>query len=213
MKFSKIVIYSALIMFFFGCKRESFDTLVNISLVSGINKLSVLPCEVLIYRRKVEDNLLNSWVFINTITTDSLGNTSQWLSLRKPKKNEFYTAELIESKWQLPISGKIVIKAGIQNDIGFRIKPKWLHQIILEDSSGKFELKFFKCHNSQTLNFYQTQKFDSFPLNGLELIYGSAPSYSHIFITLLLRSRATKNQIEIKKIYDSESKNNIWIKF
>ncbi len=200
-------------MLFIGCKRESFDTFVNVSLVSGIQKLKVLPCKVLIYRNMVEDNLLQNRAFIDTITTDSFGNSSRWLTLLKPKKNEFYSAELIESKWQLPISGEILFKAGIKNDIGFGIKPKWLHKILLEDSSGEFKLKFFQCHNSQTLNYYQTQKFDSFPLKGLELIVGSAPSYSHVFITLQLESRLTKKTIEIKKTYDSEQNKFIWVKF
>jgi len=102
MNFLRILIYFALIIVMAGCKRESFDTVVNISLVSGIKRLKVNPCKVLIWRQVVEDNLLFSKAFIDTIYTDSFGMVSKLMSLSKPRKNEYYYAELIESKWQVP---------------------------------------------------------------------------------------------------------------
>jgi hypothetical protein len=215
MKSLKHYLCLLLYLSFVGCETERFETMVNISLDSRINNLKVLPCKVLIYRQFIEDNLLDGTQFIDTIYTDSFGLANKMISLSKQAKNEYYVAELLESKWQVPIlnQDQKIIVAGIKNDIRFSIKPKWRRQIIIEDSSGKYELNSFQCYNSATVNFYQSQSFESFPKYGKELIYGSAPSYSHIFIKLFLKSRTTKETKIIEKTYDSELYYDIWIKF
>jgi hypothetical protein len=180
---------------------------------SGIKNLKVNPCKVVVYREYLKDGIFNSKGLIDTFYTDSFGNFTTLISLSKPRKNEYYSAELIESKWQLPISGKHTIIAGINNNIGFGIKPKWRHLVTLEDSSGKYKLESYECFNSETKSYRQFEQFDSFPKFGQNFFTTSSPSYSHIFLSLGLRSRNTKEFKEIKKVFDSERYNAIWVKF
>jgi len=161
----------------------------------------------------MKDGVPNSKQFIDTIFTDSFGNVSKFLSLAKISKNQYYTAELVETKWQLPYSGEHNIIAGIENNIGFGIKPKWRYSVTLEDSSGKYALDAYSCYNSLTKSYFQNESFDSFPKFGQNFFYTSSPTYSHIIIILYLHSRTTHVYKEIKKAYDSEKSYNIWLKF
>jgi hypothetical protein len=182
---------------------------------SNINNLSVLPCRVIVKAQRLEDNVpYSSWV-IDTIYTDSFGNASKMISMSKLKKHEFYTAELLESKWQVPHANQDTkyIIAGIKNEITFGIEPKWRRNIVITDSSGEFEPTSLVCYHSRTTSFYQTETIDSFPRFGQKLIYGSGPSDSHIYIELNLVSRTTKARTRIKHTYDSEKYTNIWINF
>jgi hypothetical protein len=205
-----IILFSILLI---GCRREKFDTLINIKLVSGISKLKVNPCKVLVIFHRSKDGLPYTSAVLDTLITDSFGNCSKIVKLAKPQKNEYYNLVLLETKWQLPIGEEHRIKPEIENNVGLGIKPKWRRSITLEDSSGKYELDFYQCHNSLTKTFYEIQKYDSFPKLGQQFLFSSAPSYSHIFIKLTLHSRKTKEARIIEKIYDSEKYNNIWIKF
>ena len=114
--FNKILII--FILSFVSCKPEKFDTLVSIKLISGIPKLKMNPCNMVIKFHQLQNGISGDGAIIDTIVTDSFGNAIKILQLGKLKKNQYYTAELIESKWQLPADEERKIIPGIDNNFG-----------------------------------------------------------------------------------------------
>jgi hypothetical protein len=201
-----------ILQFIHGCK-ESFITTLNVSINSGIQKLKVNPCIVLLKLNSVEDKIITSSSIIDTIWTDSFGFAKVVLGLQPLNKKEYYSVELIESRWQLPLKEEHRIIEGIDNIAGFGIKPKWRRLITLEDSAGKYVLETYECYNSLTQTYKEFEKFDSVPKFQQHILTASAPSYCYIFINLLVHSRATKEKKLIKKVYPSETNPNIWLKY
>ena len=161
----------------------------------------------------MKNGIVGGFAIIDTITTDSFGNANKIVKLGKLKKNQYYTAELIESKWQLPVDEERKIIPEIENTVGFSIKPKWRRGITLEDSAGRLQMDEYECYNSLTKTYKEFQSFDSLKKFNQQFLYASAPQYSHIFIKLRLHNRNTKELKIIEKVYDTEKYPNIWLKY
>lgn len=209
----KIYFYSIFLFIFFGCKREEFDTSIIASMNSGIKKDLVMPCPIVIYKHSVKHSKVHK-DYVTTIYTDSFGSINKHFDLTNPKNKEYYTAELLESLWQLPTDNEKVIKAGFENNLVFNVKPKWRHLVYLIDSSGIYQPCPFVCTNSLTKNYtIEKNYFKIFPKYGTEIMVISAPSFSHIFITLNLFDPVKERRITMNKVYNSETTGDIWIKF
>ncbi len=211
----KFHIYTLIILLLIlsACKPEKFDTLISIKLISGISKLTVNPCKVVIKFNELKNGIVGGFAIIDTITTDSFGNANKIVKLGKLKKNQYYTAEVIESKWQGPVDEERKIIPEIENTVGFSIKPKWRRGITLEDSAGRLQMDEYECYNSLTKTYKEFQSFDSLKKFNQQFLYASAPQYSHIFIKLRLHNRNTKELKIIEKVYDTEKYPNIWLKY
>ncbi|MBR9860480.1 hypothetical protein GYB22_06965 [bacterium] len=199
-----------------GCETENFDTNLDITLSAGLNSPLMTPCPVVIKRLSYDHSRVTGSSVIDTVYTDSFGRYSWWLKLPNPgnpAKGVYYQAQILESKWELPIAGARTeeIIAGIDNSIFFRVIPKWRHDIVVKDSSGDFEFREISIYNTETLNYYQTETIESFSPNSSKLIIASAPSHSHLFVTVRGISRSTGEYVFIEKIYDSDKNKNIWI--
>lgn len=202
-----------ILLFLSACKPEKFDTLITVKLISGIPKLTVNPSKVVIKFNELKNGIVNGEATVDTILTDSFGNASKIVSLGKLKKNQYYSAKLIESKWQLPNDEERKVIPEIENRFGIAIKPKWRRDITLEDSAGRFELDQYECYNSLTQTYKELLTYDTLKKFNQQFLIASAPQYSHIFIKLKLHNRNTKELKIIEKVFDSEKYYNIWIKY
>ncbi|NUM31344.1 MAG: hypothetical protein HUU47_03350 [Bacteroidetes bacterium] len=202
-----------LLSLFLGCRYDNFDTEINVKLISGIKYLKVNPCKVVIYHTKTEWGEPSGYAPIDTITTDSFGNGSKFVKLFKLKKNEYFAAVLLESKWQFPWDNERRVIPEIKNTFGYGIYPKWRRTITLEDSSGKYQMDTYEYYHSLSTNNREYIHYDSLKKFNQQFLYQSAPSYSHIFITLYLHSRNTKEKKIFKYIFDANKYYDIWIKY
>jgi hypothetical protein len=194
-----------------SCKKEEFNTQINISLNSGIRILKTPPTRVLITSYSVDMNKEYKKV-IHTLYTDSLGRYSNVIKVKKPSNKEYYKIELEESMWILPNSGPQEFTAGFENNIDFRIIPKWLIQVRLRDSSGLYKPEqLISTHNLSTNYAGILYNIDLFPEFSTQTYAVTAPSDSYITVTLSLRKKLN-NQLETRQFkYNTNNSNTIWI--
>ena len=199
------------ILLFVSCKKEEFNTPINIYLNSGIRILKTPPTRVLITSYSVDMNKEYKKV-IHTLYTDSFGRYSNSIKVKKPGNKEYYKIELEESMWILPNSGPQAFTAGFENNIDFRITPKWLIQIRLKDSSGLYKPEqLLSTHNLSTNYTGILYNIDSFLTFSTQNYNVTAPSDSYITVTLSLRKKMN-NQLETRQFkYNANNSNSIWI--
>jgi hypothetical protein len=196
-----------------SCKKEEFNTQINISLNSGIRTLKTSPTPILITSTLVDMNKEYKKV-IQTIYTDSFGRYSNTINIKKPGNREFYKIEPEETLWILPLYEPQNLTAGFENNIVFDIAPKWRKFIYLTDSSGIFKPEQIHSLHNRSRNYAGIlYNIDSFPKNSRQEYLITAPSDSYISVILSLRNIDTK-KLEIRNYkYNANNHNTIWINF
>lgn len=197
----------------YGCKKEEFKTKILIQFDSGFRNLKVEPTPILITSYFVDMNKEYRKV-LHTIYTDSFGNYQNTIQVKKPGKKEFYKIEMEESLWLLPLNSSQEFTAGFENEITFRVLPKWRNFIVLNDTSGKFKpyglsIKHNLSTNYQGINY----QIKDFPALSNQSYLMTAPTDAFITVNLSLIN-INNNKAESKTYkFNSNTSNNIWVNF